>query len=115
VRVFTGGCHCGRVRFEITADLVRVVDCDCSICTAEGVHASHRAARTLPPARRCGCPVAQRHFCRTCGVASFYVPRSHPDRIDLNVRCLDGVDVEQLVVTRFDGRNWDASIGTLDV
>lgn len=123
MRIFTGGCHCGRVRFEVTADLVRVVDCNCSICGRKGYlhHIVPRerfrllAGADALATYRFGTMTAQHHFCRTCGVASFYVPRSHPDRIDVNVRCLDGVDIEQLAVTRFDGRNWEASIGTLDV
>ena len=54
-------------------------------------------------------------FCRHCGVASFYVPRSHPDRIDVNVRCLDDVDLGTLHIERFDGRNWERSVATLEV
>ena len=123
MRIFTGGCHCGRVRFEVTADLVRVVDCNCSICGRKGYlhHIVPRerfrllAGADALATYRFGTMTAQHHFCRTCGGASFYVPRSHPDRIDVNVRCLDGVDIEQLAVTRFNGRNWEASIGTLDV
>jgi hypothetical protein len=48
-------------------------------------------------------------------VSGFYVPRSHPDHIDVNVRCLDGVDVSALAPNRFDGRNWEASVGRLEV
>ena len=123
MRVYTGGCHCGRVRFEVTADLARIVVCNCSICTRKGYlhHIVPRDRfRLLQGAEelatyRFGTMVAQHHFCRTCGVACFYVPRSHPDRVDVNVRCLDGVDVDGLTTVRFDGRNWEASIGKLEV
>jgi hypothetical protein len=54
--------------------------------------------------------VAKHHFCRTCGIHSFYVPRSDPDKIDVNVRCLDGVDVDALPITRFDGQNWEQAM-----
>jgi hypothetical protein len=54
--------------------------------------------------------VAQHHFCRHCGVHSFYVPRSDPDKIDVNVRCLDGVDVASLSAAKFDGQNWEEAI-----
>jgi hypothetical protein len=37
------------------------------------------------------------------------VPRSDPDKIDVNVRCLEGVDLVSLVLTPFDGRNWEAA------
>ena len=32
----SGGCHCGRVRFRVTAELSRVTECNCSICTKKG-------------------------------------------------------------------------------
>jgi len=51
--------------------------------------------------------VAKHHFCRHCGIHSFYVPRSDPERIDVNVRCLSGVDVEALTITAFDGQHWE--------
>ncbi len=54
--------------------------------------------------------MAKHHFCKYCGIASFYVPRSDPQRIDVNVRCLDDVDLSGYPTTRFDGRNWEASI-----
>ena len=39
---------------------------------------------------------AQHTFCATCGIHPFYIPRSDPDKIDVNVRCLDGVDVSAI-------------------
>jgi len=123
MQIYAGGCHCGRVRFEVTADLARVSECNCSICTRKGyLHL------IVPPDRfrllsgedtlstyRFGTMTARHHFCRCCGVASFYVPRSHPDRIDVNVRCLDGVDAATLEIRHFDGRHWEASIEGLEV
>jgi hypothetical protein len=54
--------------------------------------------------------VAQHHFCKHCGVHSFYVPRSDPDKIDVNVRCLDGVDLRSLRVIPFDGQRWEEAM-----
>jgi hypothetical protein len=54
--------------------------------------------------------VAQHTFCRVCGIHPFYVPRSDPDKIDVNARCLDGVDPASLAVSRFDGQNWERSM-----
>ena len=31
-----GGCHCGRVRYEVTCDLAMVMACNCSICAKRG-------------------------------------------------------------------------------
>ena len=118
---YTGGCHCGRVRFRVTADLARgVSECNCSMCTRKGfLHLivppecfellSGRDALTT---YRFNTGTAQHHFCATCGVHSFYVPRSDPDKVDVNARCLDGVDPLSLSVRRFDGRNWETAIRT---
>jgi hypothetical protein len=118
---YTGGCHCGRVRFAVDADLADATECNCSVCTKKGfVHVIVPRAQFVLEAGegeistyRFGTGVAQHHFCRTCGIASYYVPRSHPDAIDVNARCLDGVDVSQLRPRLFDGRNWEHAIETL--
>jgi hypothetical protein len=122
VPTYTGGCHCGRVRYEVVADLERVTECNCSICTRKAyLHLilPRERFRLLAGEEdlavyRFGTMTARHLFCRHCGVASFYVPRSHPDRIDVNVRCLDGVDVSALRIQPFDGRRWEKSIGTLE-
>ncbi len=54
--------------------------------------------------------VAQHTFCRQCGIHAFYVPRSDPDKIDVNARCLDGVDPASLRPHSFDGRNWEHAV-----
>lgn len=117
----TGGCHCGRVRFEVDGAPGEVVECNCSICSRKGyLHwiVPRDAFRLLSgdddlSTYRFGTGVAQHRFCRHCGVASFYVPRSHPDGIDVNVRCLDDFAVGSLSRRSFDGRNWEDAVGTL--
>ena len=83
-----GGCHCGRVRFE--------VDAPAELCEY-----------------RFNTDVARHLFCKTCGVKSFYVPRSHPDGYSVNARALDLGPVAKLVVTPFDGANWEAQVSEL--
>jgi hypothetical protein len=56
-----------------------------------------------------GTGVAKHFFCRTCGIKSYYVPRSNPDGFSVNVRCLDGWPDLPMTVEPFDGRNWEAS------
>jgi hypothetical protein len=53
---------------------------------------------------------AQHLFCSACGVKSFYVPRSHPDGYSINARCLDAGTISNMVITSFDGQNWEANI-----
>ena len=123
MQTHTGGCHCGRVRYEVTADLDPVSECNCSICSRKGyLHLivprdRFRLLAGEPDLTtyQFGTMAARHHFCRHCGVASFYVPRSHPDRIDVNVRCLDGVDLGALRIRPFDGRHWEASVAALEV
>jgi hypothetical protein len=57
--------------------------------------------------------VAKHTFCRVCGVKSFYIPRSHPDGISVNVNCLDSDSIESVQIETFDGRNWEQNISTL--
>jgi hypothetical protein len=99
-----GGCHCGRVRFRVTADLDRVTDCNCSMCTKKGIlHliVPQDAFELLSgkddlATYTFNTGVAKHHFCRHCGIHSFYVPRSDPDKIDVNARCRDDVDPRTL-------------------
>lgn len=56
---------------------------------------------------------AKHRFCRHCGIKSFYVPRSHPDGIDVNVRCLDPDTVTRLTVTPFDDNERDAQTAAI--
>jgi hypothetical protein len=103
------------VRFRVTADLARTLECNCSICTPKGyLHVIvPRDAFELVSGEddlttyRFGTGTAQHHFCRHCGIHSFYVPRSDPDKIDVNARCLDGVDPRALTLDPFDGRHWE--------
>jgi hypothetical protein len=50
---------------------------------------------------------ARHLFCSVCGIKSFYVPRSHPDGISVNARCIDSETIEELTVTSFNGREWE--------
>ena len=104
MQTYEGGCHCGRVRFRVTADLSRVSECNCSISVKKGflhlivppqAFALLRGKEALTT-YRFNTGAAQHTFCVTCGIHPFYVPRSDPDKIDVNVRCLDDVDVAAL-------------------
>lgn len=114
--IYTGGCHCGAVRFEVEAEAPLEVDlCNCSICQMSNyLHLIVPAGKfTLltDPAElsvyRFNSGVAQHSFCRTCGIKSFYVPRSNPDGVSVNAHCLDDPQ-PPLHITDFDGQNWEA-------
>jgi|SRR5579875_109389 len=113
-----GGCHCGRIAIEVAGRPARVTECNCSICAKKGyLHwiVPRENFRMLTPAENLATytfntGVARHYFCPVCGVAPFYIPRSDPDKIDVNVRCLEGVDLDRLPIDRFDGRNWESAI-----
>jgi hypothetical protein len=106
------------VRFRVNADLSRVTECNCSICSKKGfLHliVPQKAFELLSgkdalTTYRFNTGVAQHTFCATCGIHPFYIPRSDPDKIDVNVRCLDGVDVSVLTIGHFDGRHWEEAM-----
>ena len=113
----SGGCHCGRVRFEVVAPKdLKASECNCSICRKSGY------LHLVVPKDRFkllrgedalttysfNTHTAKHLFCSMCGVKSFYVPRSHPDGFSVNVRCIDSGTIGELTVTPFDGQEWEA-------
>jgi len=57
--------------------------------------------------------IAKHRFCSVCGVKSFYIPRSHPDGVSVNARCLDPGTVESMDVQAFDGAHWEQNVAKL--
>lgn len=117
-----GGCHCGRVRFEVDAPpALQVLDCNCSICRMTGfLHLIVPAARFRLLAGSddlveytFNTGAARHRFCRHCGIKSFYVPRSHPDGIDVNARCLDPATIASIEVAAFDDDDRDAATAAI--
>jgi len=115
MRTYTGGCHCGEVRYEATLDLHTVMSCNCSICSkvaplwtfTKPDHFALRSGEECLAEYRFNRKVLQHLFCRECGIESF-VRGKMPDGSDvvgINVRCLDGVDLAALTVKPFDGRS----------
>jgi len=120
--IHTGGCHCGSVQFEIEAPAaIQASRCNCSICNMSGflhLFVSNKKFRLRKgedalTTYTFNTGVAQHHFCKHCGVKSYYVPRSHPDGLSINVNCLDPSTVVSVEETPFDGRNWEQNISEL--
>lgn len=119
-----GGCHCGKVRFFVDFDpAASVHDCDCSICAKKGfLHIiMPKSAFTLERGAAdlttytFHTGVAKHTFCKHCGMHPFYTPRSHPDGIDVNARCLDDWDTlkSQLRIEPFHGREWEKNVDAI--
>ena len=118
---YTGSCHCKQVTFTFEApEHVEVEDCNCSICAKAGfLHLIIPLSKfTLLSGKdnlttyTFNTGVAKHTFCTTCGMKPFYIPRSNPDGIDINVRCLDQQPASMTIVP-FDGQNWEQNAATL--
>lgn len=115
----TGGCHCGAVRFQVwTSPNLHVFECNCSICTKKqnrhfivpkeqftllqgGENLTTYTFNTR---------AAKHTFCKTCGVQSFYTPRSSPDGYGVAPHCLDPGTVASMTVEAFCGEKWEESM-----
>jgi hypothetical protein len=119
--VVEGGCHCGAVRYRVTVRSRDAVECNCSICAKKGfLHLIVREndfellrGADAITTYTFGTRTAKHHFCSRCGIPSYYRPRSHPDRVDVNVRCLDHLHPSDFRFTSFDGQNWEDSVEEL--
>jgi len=117
-----GGCHCGAVKYEVEApENLDVSECNCSICSKSGyLHLIVPKSKfnLLSGEDKLETYTFDTHeakhlFCKTCGIKSFYVPRSHPDGISVNVRCLDHATIKTISIEHFDGKNWEDNIHKL--
>jgi hypothetical protein len=111
---YTGGCHCGAVKYEVEMDLGKVMACNCSICGKSGTLLQFvpedkftlTSGDDSLTAYTFNKHVILHNFCKTCGIKSFARGKK-PDgtaMVAINARCLDGIDVFALEVTQFNGR-----------
>lgn len=115
----TGGCHCGAVRFECAAPLDLIAyACNCSICHKCGFQhvIVPEADFTLLKGHdqiteySFNTRVAKHWFCKICGIKPYYRPRSNPNGISVNARCLELSTIRSLQVKPFDGQNWEDNV-----
>ncbi|MEO8387924.1 MAG: GFA family protein [Polaromonas sp.] len=110
-----GSCHCGKVAFEVDGQPASALACNCSICQRKGSllwFVPHDQLRLLTPDENASTYQFNKHvishrFCATCGIHP-YGEGTDPagNRVAaINVRCLEGVELDTLKVTHFDGRS----------
>jgi len=114
-RTHSGGCHCGRVRYEVATELSAVLDCNCSICRKRGMLWTFVEAKDFKLLAgeaelvdyQFNKRIIHHLFCRACGVTSFARGRGADgsEAVGINVRCLDDVDLAGLTLTPYDGRS----------
>jgi len=117
-----GHCHCEAVTFEVRAPAnVELTACNCSMCNMTGfLHLIVEAEdfRILTGADNItgytfNTHTAKHTFCKTCGIKPFYTPRSHPDGMSVNFRCVDQSGFKTVTSEDFDGQNWEDNVGAL--
>ena len=114
-QTYTGSCHCGAVRYEVTTELTSVVACNCSMCGRSGTLLTFVPAsqfKLLSGADSLTDYQFNKHvihhtFCKVCGIKPFAsgVDRQGNETRAVNARCLEGVDVAALEVQHFDGKS----------
>ena len=114
--IYQGSCHCSAVRFEVEApESIEADNCNCSICKKAGfLHliVPNSKFKLLSGEEQLttytfNTRIAQHYFCRHCGIKPFYIPRSNPDGVDVNINCID-TPIKQLNISDFDGQNWES-------
>ena len=114
-KTYGGGCHCGAIRYEVTADVNRLMACNCSICSKKGTLLTFVGTdqfKMLSGEGELTDYQFNKHnihhlFCRKCGIASF-ANGTGPDgkkMVAINARCLDGLDLAKVPVAEFDGKS----------
>ena len=112
---YQGSCHCGRVKFEAEGDIASALSCNCSMCQRKGSllwFVPRGAMRLLTPAEDAGTYLFNKHlirhrFCPSCGIQPYSeatAPSGEAMRA-INIRCIEGIDLQTIPVTHFDGRS----------
>jgi len=119
--LYQGSCHCKKVQFSVEAPEVLEADrCNCSICAKGGlVHliVPNSKFKLLTGEDSLhtytfGSGIAKHYFCKVCGIKPFYIPRSNPDGVDVNINCLD-TPVKEMNISEFDGQHWEENASSL--
>ena len=115
-KTYGGGCHCGKVRYQVTADLSSpVIACNCSMCGRSGTMLTFVPAGQFKllsgeeslTSYKFNKGIIDHLFCKVCGIKSFArgKARDGSDTAAINTRCLDDVDLKALQVQDYDGRS----------
>ncbi|MDB5260454.1 MAG: aldehyde-activating protein [Candidatus Nomurabacteria bacterium] len=116
MNTYKGACHCKAVTYEVDTNLEKVISCNCSHCYIKGLVLSFVSTDQFKLSSSEGNLTEylfnkkkiHHLFCNICGVESFArgVGPNGEEMIAINVRCLDGVDLDQIEITKVDGKKY---------
>lgn len=111
----TGGCHCGKVRYEVDMNVEKAISCNCSICLKRGTlldFVPETQFKLLSGEEslvdyQFNKKVIHHLFCKSCGIVSFSkaVAPNGVKMVAINVRCLDHVDLSKIKISEYDGKS----------
>jgi hypothetical protein len=114
-QTYKGACHCGKVSYEVQADLSQVYACNCSICSKKG-----HLLTFVPPEQfkvlsgddaltdyQFNRKNVHHLFCPSCGIQAYSRGKARDGKpmMAINVRCLEGIEIDDLKITKVDGRS----------
>jgi hypothetical protein len=111
---YRGSCHCGKVAYEVEGTISGVISCNCSMCQRKGSllwFVPRASMKLVTPEGNASTYLFNKHhiehrFCAVCGIhpyAEATDPKGNPTAA-INIRCLEGIDLEEIPVKHFDGR-----------
>jgi hypothetical protein len=113
--IYQGSCHCGQVAYDVEGEIQGALACNCSMCRRKGsllwfvpraqfhLRTPEDAAATYTFNKH----VIKHRFCPTCGIhpyAEGVDPKGNP-MAAINLRCIEGIDLDAIPVQHFDGRD----------
>lgn len=112
---YQGSCHCGQIKFEAEGEIRSVMACNCSMCQRKGTlmwFVPRNKMTLLTPEEATSTYLFNKHvikhrFCPTCGIHPYGEAKA-PDGVEMaaiNARCLEGIDLQAIPVTHYDGRS----------
>lgn len=110
-----GGCHCGKVKYEVEMNLEKAISCNCTICMKRGslldfvpesnfkLLSGEEELQDYQFNKR----VIHHLSCKSCGILSFSratMPNG-ANVVAINIRCLDGIDLSKINILEYNGRS----------
>lgn len=113
--LYTGSCHCGRIRFEVEGEVDSGLACNCSICSRKGSllwFVPRGRLKLLTPEDAASTYTFNQHvikhrFCPVCGIHPFGegVGPDGASMAAVNLRTLEDFDLDSVPVQHFDGKS----------
>jgi hypothetical protein len=112
--MYKGGCHCGKIVFQVEGELKGALACNCSMCSRKGSlmwFVPRDRMQLLTSEEKLGTYTFNKHvikhrFCPACGIHPYGEaadPQGNP-MAAINIRCLEGIDLDAVPIRHFDGR-----------